>query len=149
MDDPPPAKQVWFNENTLPVASLSQHPDAIVDPTPNSNTAPSPVPSPNSSSNPSTCVDREKPCSYTKDGIYIDPFPVRTAGAPISTKYRNNNANLWEYLTPCGAFEDCELFETAEVMMTTGLSGKARTWHLRLTGAILGMEEEGQGSMAE
>ncbi|KAG8784203.1 hypothetical protein FRC12_018893 [Ceratobasidium sp. 428] len=131
MDSPPPAKQVRLDETAQPVAGPSRHPDAIADPTPTpdpaSGTAPDPYPDPD----PTAPVDGGKPRGYTKDGVYIEPFPVRTAGAPISTKRKNDNTDLRDYLASCGALGDPELFETAEVMMTTGLSGKARTRHLK------------------
>ncbi|KAG8720731.1 hypothetical protein FRC09_009074 [Ceratobasidium sp. 395] len=137
MDNPPPAKQVRFDENALPVAGPSHHPNALADPTPDPDPdpapAPAPVPNPTPElgSNPTTRAGGGKPRGYTKDGIYIEPFPVRTAGAPISTKCKNDESDLRDYLASCGALGDRELFETAQVMMTTGLSGKARTRHLK------------------
>ncbi|KAG8783414.1 hypothetical protein FRC12_019746 [Ceratobasidium sp. 428] len=131
MDSPPPAKQVRLDASAQPVAGPSRHPDAIADPTPApdpaSATAPDPYPDPD----PTARVDGEKPRGYTKDGVYIEPFTVRTAGAPISNKRKTDETDLRNYLASCGALGDPELFETAQVMMTTGLSGKARSRHLK------------------
>ncbi|KAG8702621.1 hypothetical protein FRC09_004646, partial [Ceratobasidium sp. 395] len=127
MDNPPPAKQVRLDENAQPVAGPSRHPDALAD------LASPPDPTPDINPNPdSTSRGNEgKRRGYTENGIYVEPFPERAAGAPISTKCKDNEDDLREYLASCGALGDRELFETAQVMMTTGLSGKARTRHLK------------------
>ncbi|KAG8690317.1 hypothetical protein FRC09_012039 [Ceratobasidium sp. 395] len=110
MDSPPPAKQVRIDENALPLAGPSRHPDALVDSTPASNPTPAPAPNPNPDSDRTARADGQKPHGYTKNGVYIEPFPERTAGAPISTKRKNNDADLREYLASCGALGDPELF---------------------------------------
>ncbi|KAG8769541.1 hypothetical protein FRC12_004893 [Ceratobasidium sp. 428] len=142
MDNPPPAKQVRFDTDAVLLAGPSRHPDALVDSAPTPDPTPNPIPNSNPDPDRTAGADSQKPRGYTKNGVYIEPFPVRTAGAPISTKRKNNDANLREYLASCGALGDPELFETAQVMMTTGLSGKARTRHLKSPAASDSKREE-------
>jgi hypothetical protein len=61
---------------------------------------------------------------------YVEHFPFRDAGKPIS-RTRTYPQNLGAYLASCGNLANRDWFETAEVLMTTGLSGKARTRHLQ------------------
>ncbi|KAG9105151.1 hypothetical protein FRC07_009563, partial [Ceratobasidium sp. 392] len=63
-------------------------------------------------------------------GIFVEQFPISTAGAPIGTQ-RRDEQDLQEYLESCGRLGDRDLFETAEILMTTGLTGRARNRHLR------------------
>ncbi|KAG9123430.1 hypothetical protein FRC07_014952, partial [Ceratobasidium sp. 392] len=67
-------------------------------------------------------------CAAT--GIFVERFPIDTAGAPISTQ-RRDEQGLPKYLESCGRLGDRDLFETAEILMTTGLTGQARNRHLR------------------
>ncbi|QRV88277.1 hypothetical protein RhiJN_16295 [Ceratobasidium sp. AG-Ba] len=64
------------------------------------------------------------------DGTYIEEYMVSTAGAPIG-KARRKRENLGEFLKSCGRMGDRDLFESAEILMTTGLTGKGRTRHLK------------------
>jgi hypothetical protein len=61
---------------------------------------------------------------------YVEHFPFRGAGEPIS-RSRHYPQNLGAYIASCGNMANRDWFETAEVLMTTGLSGKARTRHLK------------------
>lgn len=64
------------------------------------------------------------------DSTYVEDYPVSTAGAPIGEQHRNER-DLAGYLRSCGKLGDPELFEAAEILMTTGLTGAARTRHLQ------------------
>ncbi|KAG8734476.1 hypothetical protein FRC10_011705, partial [Ceratobasidium sp. 414] len=61
---------------------------------------------------------------------YVERFPISSAGAPISDE-RAHLHNLKAYLESCGNLANPRNMEAAELLMTTGLSGKARTWHLQ------------------
>ncbi|QRV81589.1 hypothetical protein RhiJN_09604 [Ceratobasidium sp. AG-Ba] len=64
----------------------------------------------------------------------IDAFPILTAGAPISDKKRRSKLSrkdLQDYLLLCGLMGDPDKFEVAELLMTTGLTGKNRTKYLK------------------
>lgn len=63
---------------------------------------------------------------------FIEAFPIATAGQPISP-HRTQPMNVSSYLASCRNLANPEYFETAELLMTTGLSGKARTRHLKST----------------
>ncbi|KAG8713983.1 hypothetical protein FRC09_018122 [Ceratobasidium sp. 395] len=70
--------------------------------------------------------DNGRTCHNT----FVEHFPGGTAGSPIS----NDSAcprNLEAYLESCGRLADPETFEAAELLMTTGMSGVARTRHLQ------------------
>ncbi|KAG9124668.1 hypothetical protein FRC07_010699 [Ceratobasidium sp. 392] len=64
------------------------------------------------------------------DGSWVEDFPIKTAGAVIGTR-RRSEQDLQEYMESCGRLGDPELFETAKILMTTGLSGRGRTMHLK------------------
>ncbi|QRW13184.1 hypothetical protein RhiLY_12183 [Ceratobasidium sp. AG-Ba] len=121
MDRPPPTKHVRIDETVLPVAGPSRHPNAIPHPDP------SLVSDPNRSPD---VAEGSVVCGYTKDGVFVEKFPVRTAGLAMSTR-KTNNGDLRTYLDSCGKLGDCDLFETAEGMMTTGLTGRGRTRQLK------------------
>ncbi|KAG8771371.1 hypothetical protein FRC12_003652 [Ceratobasidium sp. 428] len=61
---------------------------------------------------------------------YVERFPEGTAGSPISND-RAVPRNLTAYLESCGPLANPETMEAAELLMTTGLSGNARTRHLQ------------------
>ncbi|KAG8782551.1 hypothetical protein FRC12_020675 [Ceratobasidium sp. 428] len=130
MDRPPPTKQTRVDETASAAAGPSQHPDAVCDP----DLAPAPDPNPNptstSDTHPNIHADGEEPKGYTRDGIFVEPYPVSSAGAPIGTRNIDKD-DLRAYLESCGSLGDPELFDTAQVMMTTGLSGRGRTRHLK------------------
>ncbi|KAG9106098.1 hypothetical protein FRC07_008960, partial [Ceratobasidium sp. 392] len=64
------------------------------------------------------------------NGSYTEEYPIKTAGAPIGARSMSEE-DLQKYLESCGALGDSDLFETAEIMMTTGLSGRGRSRHLK------------------
>ncbi|QRV97644.1 Zn-finger protein [Ceratobasidium sp. AG-Ba] len=63
-------------------------------------------------------------------GLFVETFPISTAGAPIGAE-RIGKENLQEYLQSCGRLGDPDLFRTAKILMTTGLTGAGRTEHLQ------------------
>ncbi|QRW11994.1 Zn-finger protein [Ceratobasidium sp. AG-Ba] len=67
---------------------------------------------------------------HARDGLFIEEFLISTAGAPIGPK-RIGKEDLHEYLQSCGRLGDPDLFRTAEILMSTGLTGTGRTEHLQ------------------
>ncbi|KAG8728145.1 hypothetical protein FRC11_011727, partial [Ceratobasidium sp. 423] len=67
---------------------------------------------------------------YDDKGIFVEPFPLRMAGIPIGLK-RRDQVDLRKYLELCGPLGEPDLFETAEILMTTGLISRGRTKHLK------------------
>ncbi|KAG8708547.1 hypothetical protein FRC09_001198 [Ceratobasidium sp. 395] len=136
MDRPPPTKQTRIDETVSAVAGPSQHANALQDPSPAPSSAPAPNPNPVSDPSATPNADfiirakETEPKAYTRDGIFIEPYPVSSAGASIGTR-NIDEADLRAYLESCGSLGDPELFDTAQVMMTTGLSGRGRTRHLK------------------
>lgn len=65
------------------------------------------------------------------NGLCIEEFPINTAGAPIGTKLVGEDDLRGEYLQSCGRLGDRGLFRTAEILMTTGLTGIGRSIHLQ------------------
>ncbi|KAG8699999.1 hypothetical protein FRC09_006244 [Ceratobasidium sp. 395] len=61
---------------------------------------------------------------------FIEHFPISTAGKPISNE-RTYEPDLKSYIESCGSLADPRNMEAAELLMTTGLSSKARTQHLQ------------------
>ncbi|KAG8752527.1 hypothetical protein FRC12_011906 [Ceratobasidium sp. 428] len=94
MDCPPPAKQTCIDETVSAVAGPSQHPDAVHDP----NHPPTPAPD----LDPSIDLDDKKPRGFTRDGVFVEPFPISSAGAPIGTRSVNEE-DLRAYLESCGS----------------------------------------------
>jgi hypothetical protein len=76
--------------------------------------------------NPRRWVDNGQTCQEP----FIKRFPISTAGQPIS-RHCTYPQDLGAYLHSCGPLANCNLFENAEVLMTTGLSGKGQTCHLK------------------
>ncbi|KAG9125113.1 hypothetical protein FRC07_008932, partial [Ceratobasidium sp. 392] len=64
------------------------------------------------------------------DGSWVEEFPIKMAGAAIGSQ-RRTEQDLQEYMELCRRLRDPELFETAKILMTTGLSGRGRTIHLK------------------
>ncbi|QRW23250.1 hypothetical protein RhiXN_08286 [Rhizoctonia solani] len=120
MDRPAPAKHARIDETALPIAGLSRHPNALPYPGPDHT--------PDSNSDPVLAGGAVN--GYTKDGVFVERFPVRTAGMAMSTR-QTGKEDLRTYLDACGKLGDRDLFETAEVMMTTGLTGRGRTRQLK------------------
>ncbi|KAG8731170.1 hypothetical protein FRC10_001977, partial [Ceratobasidium sp. 414] len=108
----PPAKRPRMDEDPMPVAGPSTLPPPDSRP---------PDPNPSDSHPPDL---RE-----ASNGTFIENFPVSTAGMPIGQ--RKDEKDLAEYLKSCGRLGDPELFETAEILLTTGLNGRGRTKHLK------------------
>ncbi|ELU37615.1 hypothetical protein AG1IA_08355 [Rhizoctonia solani AG-1 IA] len=129
MDRPAPAKHAQIDKTALPIAGLSQHPNALPYPGPDHT--------PDSNSNPVLAGGAVN--GYTKDGVFVKRFPVRTAGMAMSTQ-QTGKEDLRTYLDACGKLGDWDLFETAEVMMTTGLTGRGRTRQLKAIGSGGGRE---------
>ncbi|KAG8685519.1 hypothetical protein FRC09_014695, partial [Ceratobasidium sp. 395] len=61
---------------------------------------------------------------------FIDHFPISSAGQPISDEHAYQ-PDLKSYIESCGNLANPRNMEAAELLMTTGLSGKARTQHLQ------------------
>ncbi|KAG8743778.1 hypothetical protein FRC12_014960 [Ceratobasidium sp. 428] len=61
---------------------------------------------------------------------FVEHFPISSAGKPISDE-RTYPQDLKAYIESCGSLADPRAMEAAELLMTTGLSGKARTRHLQ------------------
>ncbi|KAG9120100.1 hypothetical protein FRC07_004554 [Ceratobasidium sp. 392] len=82
---------------------------------------------PNSASGRADWADRNK---RTSSKSCVEEYPIKTAGASIGVRSMSEQ-DLQAYMESCGALRDLELFETAEIMMTTGLSGRGRNRHLK------------------
>lgn len=108
--DEPPTKQARTDEEDPPVAGPSRLP----------------VPGPSSPKLPM----QEKDLEFSSDGLFTERFPISTAGAPIGSR-RMKHRDLRKYMELCGRLGDRELFETAEIMMGTGLSGRGRNRQLK------------------
>jgi hypothetical protein len=65
-------------------------------------------------------------------GLFVEEFPDPLAGAPISNK-RNPPPDLGAYMRSVGDLADPKHFETAELLMTTGLTNAAKDRHLKST----------------
>ncbi|KAG8734053.1 hypothetical protein FRC10_011980 [Ceratobasidium sp. 414] len=114
LETEPPGKRTRIDEDSPPVAGPSRLP--IPDPTSSHSATEGAVPG---------SAD-----GYTAGGVFVEPFPVNTAGAPIGTGQRSEE-DLREYLQSSGQLGDRDLFETAEILLTMGLSGRNRTRHLK------------------
>ncbi|KAG8724614.1 hypothetical protein FRC09_016584 [Ceratobasidium sp. 395] len=72
--------------------------------------------------------------AQTSSSPFVVKFPNPNAGAPISDEKRGRpltKEDLRDYLASCGPLGDPEKFEAAELLMTTGLTGKSRTRYLK------------------
>ncbi|KAG9082112.1 hypothetical protein FRC06_005221 [Ceratobasidium sp. 370] len=76
------------------------------------------------------------------NGLFVEDFPISTAGAPLGTRLMTEE-DLHEYLQSCGRLGEPDLLETAEILLTTGLTGQGRTRHLK------GLTVEGKGRVEE
>jgi hypothetical protein len=65
-----------------------------------------------------------------QDGRYVEVFPDRCTGAPISEKTKPEE-DLEAYIQACGRLGKQANFETMELLMTTGLSNAGRDRHLK------------------
>ncbi|QRV86859.1 hypothetical protein RhiJN_14877 [Ceratobasidium sp. AG-Ba] len=75
-----------------------------------------------------------RPCKNSSKSAIVDTFPILTAGAPISDQKRQSTFSrddLRDYLASCGRMGEQDAFKVAELLMTTGLTGKNRTKYLR------------------
>lgn len=71
---------------------------------------------------------------HTPKPAAVKPFPISTAGAPISSKKWGptlSRVELRNYLASCGPMGDPDKFAVAELLMTTGLNGSNRTRWLK------------------
>ncbi|KAG8762506.1 hypothetical protein FRC12_008982 [Ceratobasidium sp. 428] len=109
---PSPPKRARFADDIQPVAGPSRLPDPDTNPT----------------ASPPKYNVRNTECP--NGGPFVERFPVSGAGAPIGTR-RKGETDLPGYLRSCGRLGNRDLFETAEILMTTGLTGAARTKHLK------------------
>ncbi|KAG9105665.1 hypothetical protein FRC07_009132 [Ceratobasidium sp. 392] len=107
-------KRVRFDDEEPPVAGPSRLPGSNPDPT---------TPT-------IELADLGTGDARAATGLFVEPFPISTAGAPIGTQHKKDQ-DLREYLELCGRLGERNLFETAEILMTTGLSGRGRTRHLK------------------
>ncbi|KAG8731527.1 hypothetical protein FRC10_001655 [Ceratobasidium sp. 414] len=112
----PPTKRPRTDENTSPIAGPSISP-----PVAGPSTSPIHGDGP-AASNPHV-ADRG-------DGVFVEAFPVGTAGTPIGTRQMSEE-EVEEYLKSCGRLGEPDLLDTAEILMTTGLTGRGRTTHLK------------------
>ncbi|QRV76908.1 Zn-finger protein [Ceratobasidium sp. AG-Ba] len=118
----PATKRACIEEDTPPVAGPSNLPVGVT-----------PV------------KQRAYPANRTRsepNGPFIEMFPISSAGAPIGGQ-RIGTENLREYLQSCGRLGEPDLFRTAEILMTTGLTGAGRTEHLQ--GPIYTDDRKGKG----
>ncbi|EUC57340.1 hypothetical protein RSOL_219280, partial [Rhizoctonia solani AG-3 Rhs1AP] len=65
-------------------------------------------------------------------GLFVEEFPDPLAGTPISNK-RKLPPDLAAYMRSVGVLADPKLFETAELLMTTGLTDADKDRHLKST----------------
>jgi hypothetical protein len=95
---------------------------------PGAEAAPPATPEPGE---PGTNNDEGRPeeNSY-RDGVFVEPFPDRRAGAPISDNSRPME-DLHTYLQARGQLGKQANFETMEMLMTTGLTNAGRDRHLK------------------
>ena len=89
-----------------------------------------PIPNPNPASSNQDGVRRASSNSHCGGGVFVEQFPIDNAGVPIGTR-RRNEGDLGKYLRSCGLLGDQDGFRTAEILMTTGLTGRGRTTHLK------------------
>ncbi|KAG8746737.1 hypothetical protein FRC10_003720 [Ceratobasidium sp. 414] len=108
----PESKHARTDDDTPPVAGPSRLPD----------------PDPHPVVSATDGADRGDVNGCMRNGVFVDKFPIKTAGSPIGAQCRRQ-ADLKEYLESCGRLGDRDLLETAEIMMTTGLTGK---WNKKL-----------------
>jgi hypothetical protein len=62
--------------------------------------------------------------------LYVEEFPVSSAGAPISNECKPP-PDLDAYMGQCGPMKDLDHFETAELLMMSGLSNADKDQHLK------------------
>lgn len=63
-------------------------------------------------------------------GIFVENYPSPSAGAPISDE-KAKKPDLGSYMQSCGALGNPKYFETAELLMTTGLTDSDKDKHLK------------------
>jgi hypothetical protein len=62
--------------------------------------------------------------------VFVEGFPNQSAGAPISNKLKDG-PDLNVYMRDCGPLGDRDIFEAAEVLMTTGLTDEGKDRHIK------------------
>ncbi|KAG8731449.1 hypothetical protein FRC11_004123, partial [Ceratobasidium sp. 423] len=68
--------------------------------------------------------------SHRYKGLYVEEFPISSAGAPISNECKPP-PDLDAYMRRCGPMKDPDHFEAAELLMTSGLSNADKDRHLK------------------
>ncbi|QRW14314.1 hypothetical protein RhiLY_13313 [Ceratobasidium sp. AG-Ba] len=94
---------------------------------PSAPTTPAPAPpvhAPISKSPKSRCV------YDSKRHVYVELFPDERAGAPINDEF-GQAPDLTAYMAAVGSLSNPDYFETAELLMTTGLTNTGRDEHLK------------------
>jgi hypothetical protein len=121
-------KQKWLRKRRRPNSPAASQPMESKPPTKRLRTEDdaAPIAGPSRLSVP----EPPTPLRAAGDGTYVEDYPFGTAGAPINGLHKNER-NLADYLRSCGKLGDPELFEAAEILMTTGLTGAGRTRHLQ------------------
>jgi hypothetical protein len=61
---------------------------------------------------------------------FVESFPDRSAGTPIGNKVKDK-PDLNVYMRDCGPLGDRDVFEAAEVLMTTGLTDEGKDRHIK------------------
>ncbi|KAG8702720.1 hypothetical protein FRC09_004579 [Ceratobasidium sp. 395] len=91
----------------------------------------SPPPEPSPPSPPPPVADRAACLEYdAKRRVFVEHFSDSHAGAPINDKVVQP-LDLEAYMTSVGNLGNPEYFETAELLMTTGLTNAGRDAHLK------------------
>ncbi|QRW03219.1 hypothetical protein RhiLY_02218 [Ceratobasidium sp. AG-Ba] len=66
----------------------------------------------------------------SKRHVYVELFPDERAGAPINDEF-GQAPDLTAYMAAVGSLSNPDYFETAELLMTTGLTNTGRDEHLK------------------
>ncbi|KAG9079843.1 hypothetical protein FRC06_007392 [Ceratobasidium sp. 370] len=70
----------------------------------------------------------------SRGSCFVEEFPIPTTGVPLSSEKKPHELlkeDLHDYLASCGKMGKPAKFEVAELLMTTGLTGKNRTKYLK------------------
>ncbi|KAF8596468.1 hypothetical protein BDV93DRAFT_548345 [Ceratobasidium sp. AG-I] len=66
--------------------------------------------------------------------VFVEPFPIRTAGTPISNDQKESTLSredLRDYPASCWPLGELDKFQVGKLLMTTGLNSKGRTRWLK------------------
>ncbi|KAG9088083.1 hypothetical protein FRC06_002242 [Ceratobasidium sp. 370] len=122
----PPMKRPHTDENTPPTTGSLTLPPPIAGP----STLPPIAGPPTSPLRGDGLADPDPHVVDRGDGVFVEGFPVSTAGIPIGTRQMSEK-EVEEYLKSCRQLGEPDLLETAEILMMTGLTGRGRTMHLK------------------